>query len=364
MMTCKMPVRILALVACGLLAACERPPVDSRQVGYRGVAMETNYHPATYKALEAKNQPPALVPWMGNTGPLATATYKNVKVLTDLTVPELTRVMLAMTAWVAPPDKSCGYCHATDMASDEIYQKVVARRMLQMVRNINSNWTGHVAGTGVTCYTCHRGQSVPSRVWYLEPGADRVPLLGDRAGQNSPARSVGLTSLPYDPFTAFLFKANDVKVGAATALPAGDRQSIKQAEWSYGLMMHVSDALGVNCTYCHNSRSFRDWDQSTPARAKAWYAIRMVRQLNNDYMAPLAPTLPAERKGPLGDSAKVNCATCHQGVFKPMFGQGGGSDYPELHERSHPPLLSPAVAAPPAVTAAMQTGGSAGAGAP
>jgi photosynthetic reaction center cytochrome c subunit len=330
-----MMIRTLLLVTAVGLASCERPPMTSQQIGYRGVAMEQNYHPATYKALQAKNVPPPVIPSMGSMGPLAVNTYKNVKVLTDLTVPELTRVMLAMTAWVAPPDKSCSYCHAADMASDEIYQKVVARRMLQMVRNINTNWGAHVAGTGVTCYTCHRGQAVPARVWYINPAERELPFLGDRALQNSPAPTVGYASLPYDPYPSFLLAGHDIKVGGTTALPSGNRQSLKQAEWTYGLMMNISAGLGVNCTYCHNSRSFRDWDQSTPARAKAWHAIRMVRQLNNDYLAPLASTFPPERLGPTGDTAKVNCATCHQGVFKPMFGQGGAADYPELREKPH-----------------------------
>ena len=38
-----------------------------------------------------------------------------------------------------------------------IYTKAVARRMIQMTRNINSEWTEHVGNTGVTCYTCHVG---------------------------------------------------------------------------------------------------------------------------------------------------------------------------------------------------------------
>jgi photosynthetic reaction center cytochrome c subunit len=346
-------VRLCALAVCGLLVSCERPPMTSQQLGYRGVAMEQNYHPSTYKALQEKNVPPPVIPSLGSSGPLAVNTYKNIKVLTDLTVPEMTRVMLAITAWVAPPEKSCSYCHAADMASDEIYQKVVARRMLQMVRNINSNWSGHVAANGVTCYTCHRGQAVPSRVWYINPAEKELPLIGDRALQNSPAPTVGFASLPYDPYPSFLLAGHDLKVGSTTALPTGDRQSIKQAEWTYALMMNISGSLGVNCTYCHNSRSFRDWDQSTPARAKAWHAIRMVRQLNNDYLAPLASVLPPERLGPTGDTAKVNCATCHLGVFKPMFGQGGGADYPELREKQQP-----------AATRASVTTVAAGAGAP
>jgi len=94
--------------------------------------------------------------------------------------------------------------------------------------------------------------------------------------------------------------------------------------------MHISKALGVNRTYCHNSRSFVSWDASTPQRATAWYAIRTVRDINDEYMDPLAATFPPGRHGPLGDGPKVNCATCHQGVYKPLFGANMLKDYPEL----------------------------------
>ncbi len=85
-----------------------------------------------------------------------------------------------------------------------------------------------------------------------------------------------------------------------TALPAADHQSIKQTEWTYALMMNFSQSLGVNCTYCHNTRSFTDWDQSTPQRATAWYGIRMVRDLNTNYLDPLHSTFPPARLGAEG----------------------------------------------------------------
>ena len=96
-------------------------------------------------------------------------------------------------------------------------------------------------------------------------------------------------------------------------------------------MMHMSQALGVNCNYCHNTRAFRDWAQSPPQRTTAWYGIRMVRDLNNDYLDPLQKVLPANRLGPaLGDAPKVNCATCHNGVYKPLFGVSMAQGFPEL----------------------------------
>jgi len=95
-------------------------------------------------------------------------------------------------------------------------------------------------------------------------------------------------------------------------------------------MTHFSGALGVNCTYCHNSRAWGLWNESTPQRVTAWYGIRMARDLNNNYLVPLQPVFPPARLGVTGDAPKVNCATCHQGVYKPLFGAQMAQAFPEL----------------------------------
>jgi photosynthetic reaction center cytochrome c subunit len=265
-------------------------------------------------------------------GPKAGEAYKNVKVLGDLSVAQFNRLMVSMTAWVSPNDGGCVYCHnPANFADDEKYTKVVARRMLQMTQAINSEWKPHVAETGVTCYTCHRGQPVPSEIWFTaNPQPYGSNFMGDKAGQNQPARVVNLSSLPNDPFTPFLLGDLNIRVNGPTALPSGNRQSTKQAEWTYGLMSHMSESLGVNCTYCHNSRSFQSWENSPPQRATAWHGIRMARSLNTGYMEPLTATFPEHRKGELGDVAKINCGTCHQGAYKPLNGASMLKDYPEL----------------------------------
>jgi photosynthetic reaction center cytochrome c subunit len=91
--------------------------------------------------------------------------------------------------------------------------------------------------------------------------------------------------------------------------------------------MQMSTALGVNCTYCHNTRAIATWAESTPQRVTAWHGIRMVRDVNNVYIDPLQPVFPANRLGPHGDVAKVFCATCHQGQNKPMNGAQMLKDY-------------------------------------
>ncbi len=314
-----------------LLAGCERPPVDSVQHGYRGTRMLNVYNPRTLETQIPANQPPEAIPAAPDDGPRAKDIYKNVQVLGDLSVGAFTRHMLSITQWVAP-NEGCAYCHNVEnLAEDSKYQKVVARRMIQMTQKVNADWKTHVAATGVTCWTCHRGQGVPSQIWFkAEPQDKRADFIGNLNGQNLASPSVGLASLPYDPFTPYLLQAKMIGVGAGTALPTGHKASIQDTEMTYGLMMHFSKGLGVNCTYCHNSRNFKAWSESTPQRATAWYGIRMVRQLNNEYLVPLTDTFPAARKGPTGDVAKIYCGTCHQGAYKPVYGAQMAKDFPEL----------------------------------
>lgn len=322
---------MFALGVAVVLAGCERPPTETVQRGYRGTGMVGVYNPRIVGGLLEVNKVPDPIPAAAAGGPSAATEYKNVKVLGDLSVTEFTRVMVAITSWVSPKE-GCAYCHkGADFADDSLYTKVVARKMLEMTRHINADWKNHVAETGVTCYTCHRGNPVPASVWFADPGAKRAKgMAGGLGDQNLPGTKVGLASLPSDPFSRFLVKDSPIRVIGKDALPGDPGKSIQQTEWTYSLMMHMSDSLGVNCTYCHNSRSFSEWSTSSPPRTTAWYGIRMAQDINAAYLEPLTSTFPAERLGPTGDVPKVNCGTCHQGVYKPLHGTSMVKDYPEL----------------------------------
>lgn len=334
-LTAAVGVAVAALGGLVILGSFEHPPMESVQRGYRGTAMVTVYNPGTMAKLAAANAVPEIFPSDGPQGDKASEAYENVKVLGDISVGEFNRLMVSITEWISP-EEGCGYCHNVEnMASDEVYTKVVARRMIEMTKHINAGWKSHVASSGpegangVTCYTCHRGQPVPANIWFNNPGP-RIPGAMHSTGQNLVSAAAGLSSLPYDPFTPFLSQAAEIRVAGTNPLPTGNIASIKQTDWTYSLMTHMSTALGVNCTYCHNSRSFGDWAQSTPQRISAWHGIRMVRDINNAYLEPLTSTFPAARLGPHGDVAKVNCATCHNGVYKPLFGANMIKDFPEL----------------------------------
>jgi photosynthetic reaction center cytochrome c subunit len=349
-----MTLRLLLLSVAALLAGCERPPIEVVQHGYRGTAMAEIYNPRTLEAQAPVNQvPPATAPATPG-GPAAALVYQNVQVLNDLSVGEFSRLMVSMTAWVSP-EQGCTYCHnAENFALDDKYTKVVARKMLQMTRKINSDYKSHVAATGVTCYTCHRGNNVPANVWFKGPtDQPTAGLLGYRAGQNTVSTVANLSSLPQDPFTPFLLGSEEIRVNGTTALPTGNKQTIKQTEWTFSLMTHMSTALGVNCTYCHNTRSMSTWETSPPQRVTAWHGIRMVRDLNNQYMEPISNVFPPHRLGPTGDVAKANCQTCHQGAYKPLYGVSMLKDYPELAAQR--PALVPSPSEAPAAQAAAKS---------
>lgn len=307
------------------------PPVDIVATGNPGTGMQLNYVPAQVSAALAINKAPPMLPPI-DAGPPASQVYKNVQVLGNVSSGAFTRLMVSMTSWVAP-QQGCNYCHvAGNFASDAKYTKVIARRMLQMTIAVNTKYTDHVGNVGVTCYTCHRGANIPSQIWFsgVTPGSG-AGLAETAMGKNLPAAAADGSSLPSDPFTPFLLNNAPIRDQGTTALPTGSNaQSIKQTDWTYALMMHYSQALGVNCAFCHNSRAFSDWTQSTPQRVTAFYAEAMLRELNSAYMVPLTSTFPANQLGPTGDVAKINCATCHQGVYKPLFGAAMAAQFPPL----------------------------------
>ncbi len=368
---------LVLLLTAGVVLAFER--TSSFQMGYPGTGMDLV---ATNKELEAKvkaNTVPASLPPASTDGQRSVDAYKNVQVLGHLSTGDFTRLMTAMTLWVAP-EQGCAYCHApvkdangnpakdedgyiiadsNNLHSDDLYTKKVARKMLQMTMRINGEWKQHVQATGVTCYTCHRGNPVPPYIWFNGATEETRPMMGMRGAQNAPAPRVGLASLPSNSFETYLrgdSNLSNIRVISKTALPVegANPMTTKQTEQTYGLMMHMSNSLGVNCTYCHNTRSMAAWEASPATRTTAWYGIRMVRELNRDYLEPLRDTYPANRHGPTGDAPKANCTTCHQGAYKPLLGVSMLKDYRVLAEAqpqpektvAPPPLDAPAPVPP------------------
>ena len=363
---------ITSSITCGVLlvalAGCEFGPKAIEQTGYRGTGGDQII---AKKRLIAQPIPAPPYDLPADGGPTAAQTYQNVKVAGAMSAERFNHLMASMNQWVAPqtgdPTKvGCNYCHNPEnMASDEKYTKVVARRMLQMTLNINANWSSHVKATGVTCYTCHRGYAVPRNVWArADAPGEPTRIMGNKHGQDTPTPTTGYASLPYDSFSSYLGANGNIRVEGKTPLltaPAG--ASIARTEKTYGLMVHMSSALNVNCTFCHNTDSFGSWSNSRPQRVTAWYGIRMVRNVNEAYIGSLTSVFPANRKGPHGDVYKVNCTTCHQGLNKPLGGVSMLKDYPYLAKPTLAPAVVPATPtaprAAPTTTAAVAPGAAA-----
>ncbi|GAA4036305.1 photosynthetic reaction center cytochrome c subunit family protein [Sphingomonas rosea] len=341
----------LPLVA---LSGCELGAKAAQQTGYRGTGMDQITDVSSVQ--KAAYIPPAPYPLSPEAANGPKVQGQNIQVLGNLSEEQFGHLMSSISQWVAGDAANCQYCHnPANMADDSIYTKRVARQMLKMTLSLNSQWSNHTGQTGVTCYTCHRGQPVPKYVWTPEKPTDRYTIRGQKRGQNTPDANVGYASLPNNVFEQYLGgNAESVRVQASSAYPGMEKSGTRNAEDSYAIMMHVSKALGVNCTFCHNSQSFRSWSLSRAQRATAWYGIRMVRDVNGNNILPLARAgvFPPNRLGPTGQPLQVNCLTCHQGLNKPLGGKSMIPDHPYLRPAGYVP--NPRPAAEQGVVAALR----------
>ena len=95
----------------------------------------------------------------------------SVKVLTGLLAPQFQEEMNFITQALGV---TCNTCHVRgNFASDEKTEKMTARRMLEMTKELNKQFfPDHKPKDGesvlgrVTCYTCHQGERTPK----LPPG--------------------------------------------------------------------------------------------------------------------------------------------------------------------------------------------------
>ncbi|TVP44598.1 MAG: photosynthetic reaction center cytochrome c subunit [Gemmatimonadales bacterium] len=328
----------------GLLAAtgCELPPVDTVATGFRGTGMEHVSNPGTVadsmRAIAARIQPAS------GTAPAAMepappGTWENVQVLGHLSEAEFNRFMLNMTIWVAQgTGQGCNYCHVVDsegvvdFVSDNIYTKVVSRDMISMTQDLNANWETHVGEAGVNCWTCHQGQALPTNYWFF-------------ADERRGALIQNFVNAPRQP-ERYLLDEEGVRVqsGAALTADVDNPVSTNDTRHAYWVMLQMTEALGVNCTYCHMSPRWGDWEESPPTRTTALRGVRMTRELNQSYMLPLQNAWPAERLGPMGDGPKIQCATCHMGAYIPQYGHPAshGQDHPAITQIGFPHAGSPA----------------------
>ena len=83
---------------------------------------------------------------------------KNLQVLDASTFPG---AMQSFVQALGLQDKGgCAFCHEEDRSSDAKMEKVMARNMIRMVREINARFPD--GEQHVTCWTCHRGDEHPA----------------------------------------------------------------------------------------------------------------------------------------------------------------------------------------------------------
>ena len=91
--------------------------------------------------------------------PTAEQVYKNIQLFKGMPTSELEPTMAFISGSLGV---KCNHCHVNPFSKDEKPTKLTARRMIQMVFDLNKgNFRGDKA---VSCFTCHRGSPKPISV--------------------------------------------------------------------------------------------------------------------------------------------------------------------------------------------------------
>lgn len=113
--------------------------------------------------------------------------YKNIQVLKGM--PQ-SQVVPAMQFISSSLGVNCAHCHVNnngnwEFEKDDKQAKQTARRMIQMVFDINKGNRDVFGGASVTCFTCHRGSTDPVNIPLL-------PIPAAEAGGAKPATAEAL----------------------------------------------------------------------------------------------------------------------------------------------------------------------------
>jgi photosynthetic reaction center cytochrome c subunit len=126
---------------------------------------------------------------------MAEQVFKNVQVLKGIPVDDFLGTMGLMSAGIG---FDCSECHdlagtaKVDWAADNNPKKVIARRMVTMVENINKSNFGNAKM--VSCWTCHRGRDIPETAETLDkvygPGPEATDDVITQAPDQPPATQI------------------------------------------------------------------------------------------------------------------------------------------------------------------------------
>jgi formate-dependent nitrite reductase cytochrome c552 subunit len=162
-------------------------------------------------------------------------------------------VQARMQEWSKALGVTCSQCHLEgDFKAPYIPAFDMAYRMAQMVRSLNEGPLKSMGG--VTCWTCHRGATIPPKITREQWEAASKPFEAAFNGDNSMALQMGV-------FTA---------------------------------------ALGVECTFCHDATNWGSDEK--PQKATARRMRGMVGGINKHFAGVRNP--------------EISCLACHQGQVK------------------------------------------------
>jgi photosynthetic reaction center cytochrome c subunit len=96
--------------------------------------------------------------------------FKNIQALKGMRAADLQG---AMSFIASSLNVDCDYCHRQDFSKDVTKQKLRAREMIRMVRQINQE--AFQGENTVNCFTCHQGHTKPIALAPIGPAPPRPP---------------------------------------------------------------------------------------------------------------------------------------------------------------------------------------------
>ena len=112
----------------------------------------------------------------------------------------------------------------------------------------------------------------------------------------------------------------DMMANAKILDPHTPRQEVE------ALMTHMSEALGVECSFCHvgEGADLGTYDfasDAKPEKARAREMMRLTMMINESDLLPGEPFASHTAM----DRNRVNCITCHQGEKRPATRLGASA---------------------------------------
>jgi photosynthetic reaction center cytochrome c subunit len=235
--------------------------------------------------------------------------------------------------WQVATAPSHGGSFDAAVHSKDPQMQAVMRAMNVMTQTINTKWRSHVGAQGVTCFTCHRNQAIPPETWFPRVPKETPAMFARSENWDENAQTVR-RFFPDNGWALYFLQNEPIHVQSKTALRSATVAPELVAKRVYEFMMQMSDGIGVNCGYCHNSRALADWGQSTPNRWTGYTAIQMTRDIDQNYLIKRGDwvpqtreylkqnslVVPPDRRVAHAAPGLVVCASCHYGHIKPDTG--------------------------------------------